>query len=342
MSWLRAPCQRPCEASALAARRRQERLTKPAGSLGALEELATRFAGWQRNPLPELREIRIRVFAGDHGIARRGVSAYPRETTARMIGNFLAGGAAVSVLARAIGADFAVANMGTARPVPDAPRLRQYQLLPGTADFSRGPAMPLRVAALALAAGRDQAEGGSFQLFIGGDMGIGNSSSAAAITAALTGRPVPEVAGRGTGIDEAAWRRKCGLIARALDGHRERLDAPLALLAALGGLEIAALAGAFLRCAQRGIPVLLDGFIATAAALLACEFNPALRGWLLAGHQSAEPGHPVALRRLGLTPLLRLGMRLGEGSGAALAVPLVRAALRLHREMATFAEAGMG
>lgn len=266
---------------------------------------------------------------------------FPPEVTAQMIANFAAGGAAISVLSEQLGADFAVVNLGTFEPVPDAPRTRNLQLAPGSADFSREPAMTQELLEQCLAAGRDQADALDCQLFIAGEMGIGNTTTAAALFAATLGLDSATVAGRGTGVDDATLRRKSALIDRALALHADQLDSPLGILRCLGGLEIAAMCGAYLRSAQRGVPVLVDGFIATAAALLAGEINPGARPWMLAAHRSAEDAHGRALEALGLSPLLDLRMRLGEGSGAAVAVPLLQSALTLHARMATFAEAAV-
>ncbi|MFV0275997.1 MAG: nicotinate-nucleotide--dimethylbenzimidazole phosphoribosyltransferase [Parahaliea sp.] len=339
MTWYLQPCVTPSEAHRTLARAHQQQLTKPAGSLGRLETLAIDFAGWQRQSLPQLERIGVRVFAADHGISRRGVSAFPPQVTAQMIANFCRGGAAISVLSRALDADFAVVNLGTFAPVPDAPGLRNLQLAPGSADFSVAPAMSEALLDQCLAAGRAEVDALDCQLFIAGEMGIGNTSAAAALCAAQLDESAGHMTGRGSGIDDDALARKRQLIEQALARHQPRPDQPLDSLRCLGGLEIAAMAGACLRCAQRGIPVLLDGFIATAAALLAVAINPGLRPWLLAAHRSGEGAHGQVLAALGLPPLLDLGLRLGEGSGAAAAVPLIQGALRLHREMATFSGA---
>lgn len=341
MSWTIEAASPPCEQSRQLARARQQILTKPAGSLGRLEEIAEQFAAWQACVLPDIERIGIRVFAADHGISRRGVSAFPGEVTRQMIGNFSAGGAAISVLGREMGADFAVVNMGTFAPVPAAPGLEDISLMPGTADFSEQAAMSEAVMEAALAAGRDQVSAQDWQLFIAGDMGIGNTSSAAAILGAILGRSASEVTGRGTGVDDATLAAKCALIDSALQLHAEQLYSPLGVLRCVGGLEIAAICGAYIHSAQLGIPIMLDGFIATAAALLACRINPSVRSWMIAGHCSAEAAHHLALESLQLEPILDLEMRLGEGSGAAVAVSILRSALALHRQMASFADAGV-
>lgn len=341
MTWYHDPCAAPCQRSRAAALERQQRLTKPPGALGRLEDIAVQFAGWQATPLPRLDRIRVVVFVGDHGVARRGVSAFPVAVTGQMVANFLAGGAAISVLCRQLGAALAVVNMGTATPLAPAAGLMDVAAAPGTEDFTELPAMSAPVLHRCLAAGADQAGEGEPQLFIAGDMGIGNTTAAAAILAALLGVDGAAVVGRGTGVDDAGLTRKRAAVDAALARHREALTDPLAVLRCVGGLEIAAICGAYLRCAQRGVPVLVDGFIATAAALLAVRINPGVRGWLLFGHRSAERAHGLALGALDAEPLLDLGMRLGEGSGAALAVPILRAALALHAGMATFDSAGV-
>lgn len=341
MMWYLRECPAPSDRHRALAEQRQGQLTKPAGSLGRLEAIAVDFAGWQSREIPRLERIGVRVFAADHGIGRRGVSLFPPEVTAQMIANFAAGGAAISVLSRRLGADFAVVNLGTFDAVPNAPGVHNLQLAPGAMDFSREPAMTPELLEQCLAAGRGQVEALDCELFIAGEMGIGNTTSAAALFAAALGLHGTAVAGRGTGVNEATVRRKAALIDDALALHRAQLDSPLGILRCLGGLEIAAICGAILRCAQRGIPVLVDGFIATAAALLAARINPGATPWLMAAHRSGEAAHGRALEALGLAPLLDLGMRLGEGSGAAAAVPLLQSALDLHANMATFAEAAV-
>lgn len=339
MTWYTQACPAPSARHREQAQQRQAQLTKPPGSLGRLESLAVDFAGWQGRAIPELAQVAVRVFAADHGISRRGVSAFPPEVTAQMVENFVAGGAAISVLSRSLQADFAVVNMGTFRAVPDAARLHNLQFAPGSADFSEQPALSPALMERCLDAGRAQVDNLDCQLFIAGDMGIGNTTAAAAICAAHLGLEGGAVAGRGTGIDNGTLHHKRDLIDRGLARHAAALDSPLGILQCLGGLEIAAICGAYLRCGQRRIPVLVDGFIATAAALLAEAINPGLRPWLLAAHRSHEQAHGLALDALGLQPLLDLGMRLGEGSGAAVAVPLLQSALRLHAQMATFQQA---
>jgi len=329
-----------------AAGERQRQLTKPPGSLGRLEDLAVAFAGWQGTALPVLDRCRVRVFAADHGIAAEGVSAFPQAVTVEMIRNFARGGAAISVLAQRYGADFRVVNLGTVQPLPDAerhhPAIRDRQLAPGSANICVAAAMDDTLLAAALTAGADEIRGAErCELFIGGEMGIANTATTAALTSALLGLSAADTVGAGTGVDARGLERKRQAVARALDRHLPHCGSPLETLRRLGGLEIAALAGAYVAAAQRGIPSLVDGYICTAAALVACRLNPGVREWLLFAHRSKEPGHRHLLAALNAEPLLDLGLHLGEGSGAAIALPLLRAACALHSGMATFAEAGV-
>ena len=342
--WWRAAPPRPDEQARAAARARQERLTKPPGALGELEALAVRLAGLQGRARPAVDPVWITVFAADHGVAAQGVSAFPQAVTGEMVRNFARGGAAISVLARTLGAELRVVQLGVVNDPGPLPGVRRLALGPGTADFTRGPAMDGAQLAAALAAGREavaEARAGGAWLFVGGEMGIGNTTAAAALACALLDEDPARLAGPGTGLDPAGVRRKQAVIAAALRRHAGHLAAPAEALRRLGGFEIAALAGAFVAAAQAGLPVLVDGFIAGAAALAAVRLNPAVADWLLFGHRSAEPGHRRVLAALGARPLLDLDLRLGEGSGAALAVPVLRAACALHAGMATFDEAGV-
>ena len=340
MNWWQQPIAPPCAASMAAAAERQNQLTKPPGSLGRLEQLAIQLAGCQQTTVPRLDSIAIRIFAADHGVVAEGVSAFPQVVTAEMIRNFARGGAAISVLARQLQADFGVVNMGTATPLEPLPGVVDLQLAPGTDNFCKQPAMGESRVTAALAAGAEQAPAGC-QLFVGGEMGIGNTTAAAALASQLLGLAPEVTVGRGTGVDDNGLANKRVAVQRALELHRHRAQcrSPLQVLRCLGGLEIAALAGAYIASAQRGAASLVDGYICSAAALVACRLNPHLRPWLLFAHRSAEPGHRALLAALDADPLLDLGLRLGEGSGAALAVPLLQSACQLHSEMATFAEA---
>jgi len=342
--WLRAPAAVPDADSAELAAAHQGRLTKPAGALGGLETLAVRLAGLQRRSQPAADRVWITVFAADHGVAAAGVSAFPQAVTAQMVANMAAGGAAISVLAQALGAELELVNLGTVAQVPAHPRVRAALIAPGTADFTQGPAMTDAELAQALDAGaaavaRARADGAD--LFIGGEMGIGNTTAATAVACALLDARPADLVGPGTGLDAAGVARKAAVIEQALALHAGRLADPAAALACVGGFEIAALTGAYVACAQRGLPVLVDGFISTAAALAAARLCAGAEAWLLLSHCSAEPGHAAMLAALGGPTLLDLGMRLGEGSGAATAVPLLRLACALHNEMATFAQAGV-
>lgn len=344
IAWLKEPVARPDENAARLAAERQAMLIKPPGALGRLEALAIRLAAWQKTPIPTADRVRIVVFAGDHGVTGEGVSAFPPSVTAAMVNQFAQGGAAVSVLARALGAELEAINLGTVEDIGPAPGVLGLRLGPGTANFAHGPAMTEHQLALALRAGRDAAEraaSAGVRIFIGGEMGIGNTTAAAALGAALLGETPEALAGPGAGLGTEGVRRKAEVIRRALDLHGPYLADPLEALRRLGGFEIGALAGAFVACAQQGLPVLVDGFICTAAALAAERLCPGASGWFLYAHVSAEPGHARMLAALDGKPLLDLGMRLGEGSGAAVALPLLRLACALHAGMATFEEAGM-
>lgn len=326
------------EARARAAAR-LEALTKPPGSLGRLEEIAQRVAAITGVSRPRLRRKVIYTLAADHGVASEGVSAYPQEVTAQMVGAFLRERAAINVLARLAGAEVVVVDVGVRADLAPHPRLVDRKVARGTRNVRWEPALTRDEALAALEAGI--ALVGEADLVATGDMGIANTTAASAITAVMTGRAVAEVTGRGTGIDEEAWRRKVQVIEDALARHRpDPLDG-VDVLAKVGGLEIGGLAGVILGAASRRIPVVLDGFVSGAAALIASALAPRVTDYLIAAHRSAEPGHGAALERLGLVPLLDLGMRLGEGTGAALAMVLVDAACRVLDEMATFEEAGV-
>jgi len=342
-SWWLAPARTinvPVREEALA---RQQQLTKPAGSLGQLERVAVQLAGLQGRVKPKADALWIAIFAGDHGVVAEGVSAYPQEVTGQMLHNFVTGGAAISVLAQQLSAQLDVVDLGTVAPL-DLPRVRHLRIGAGTANFAQGPAMTQEQGLLALQAGRDsvlRAKAVGSELFVGGEMGIGNTAAASAVACSLLECPAQLLVGPGTGLNAAGIAHKTEVIERALKLHAEHAGDPLQSLFCLGGFEIAALAGAYLACAQEGIPVLVDGFICSVAALVAVRLNPSCRDWLLFGHRGAEPGHRHLLETLQAEPLLDLGLRLGEGSGAALAVPLVRLACQLHNGMATFAEAAV-
>ncbi|QBF28014.1 nicotinate-nucleotide--dimethylbenzimidazole phosphoribosyltransferase [Pseudomonas tructae] len=326
------------------AQARQQQLTKPAGSLGRLEHLAVQLAGLQGQLKPSVEQVWIAIFAGDHGVVAEGISAYPQAVTGQMLHNFVSGGAAISVLARQLNAQLEVVDLGTVDLALELPGVRHLRLGAGTANFARVPAMSYEQGVLALQGGREsalRAAASGARLFIGGEMGIGNTTAASALACAVLGCPATELSGPGTGLDAAGVRHKAEVIERALQQHAALGDDPLQRLFCFGGFEIAALVGAYLGCAQAGVAVLVDGFICTVAALVATRINPQCRDWLLFGHRGAEPGHRRVLAELDAEPLLELGLRLGEGSGAALAVPVLRLACDLHGQMATFAEAAV-
>ncbi len=338
------------EASYARAWARLDRLTKPPRSLGRLEALAAQIAAIQGTDRPALGPGAVVVAAADHGVTAEGVSAYPAEVTHQMVQNFLAGGAAINQIAAAANARVYVLDVGVRGPeFPEAAGLIRARVRPGTGNIAREPAMTRDQAAAALeagrAAGRRAVEAGA-TLLAAGDMGIGNTTAAAALTAALLGLPPEAVTGRGTGVDEAGYRRKLAAVGRALRRAENRLGRlveadPLAVAAELGGLELLAAAGVLLAGAEAGVPVVTDGFPVTAGALLAVRLAPELRDYLFAGHRSVEPGHARQLEALDLFPVLDLGLRLGEGTGAVLAFPVLRAAAAVLAGMATFDEAGV-
>ncbi|MFZ5557497.1 MAG: nicotinate-nucleotide--dimethylbenzimidazole phosphoribosyltransferase [Pseudomonadota bacterium] len=342
--WLYTPAAPVDEAAAQAALARQAQLTKPPGALGRLEDLAVRLAGLQGRERPAVDRVRIVVFAADHGVAAEGVSAFPQAVTMEMVKNFARGGAAISVLARALGAELEVVDAGTLCDPGPLPGVVSHRAGEGTANLAREPAMTPGQLTVALEAGHAaamRARAAGAELFVGGEMGIANTTAAAALACALLDESPATLAGPGTGLNPAGVARKAAVIERALTLHGAPLAEPVEALRRLGGFEIAALAGSFVTCAQIGLPVLVDGFICGAAALMAARQCPGAAHWFLYSHASAEPGHRRMLAALDARPLLDLGLRLGEGSGAALAVPLLRLACALHAEMATFAEAGV-
>jgi len=327
-----------------AAQQRQDELTKPPGSLGRLERLAVQIAGITRTVRPRLTHPVVIVAAADHGVTAEGVSAYPSEVTAQMVRNFAHGGAAINVLARQAGTRVVVVDVGVAEPLPAELAIVHRKVAPGSANMAHGPAMTRAQALRAIEVGLDVVEaeaGRGIDLVCLGEMGIGNTSAASAVVASLTGTPIAAVTGRGTGIDDATWQRKVDVLTRALAVNRPDPTDPLDVLAKVGGFEIAALVGVILGGAARRLPIVMDGFITTAAALVAAGFRPGVRSYLIAAHRSVEQGHRVALEHLELEPLLVLDMRLGEGTAAALVIPIIEAAVALLDEMATFDEAGV-
>jgi len=331
-------------AAAAEVQRRLDVKTKPRASLGRLEEIAVALGAIQGTASPRAASKAVVVMAADHGVAEDGVSAFPQEVTAQMVANFARGGAAINVLARHAGARVVVVDMGVKVPVPGLADVRDLRVGPGTRNLARGPAMTRAEAVQALEGGIGVAAGladeGVNVLAIG-EMGIANTTSASALAAAFTGLSADEVTGRGTGIDDAAHRRKVDVVRCALEVNAAHRAEPLATLAALGGFEIAGLAGVVLGAAARRIAVVVDGFIASAAALAAVRLAPRAGDALLASHRSVEVGHRALLQALGKKPLLDLDLRLGEGTGAALALHLVEAAVRVLDEMATFEAAGV-
>ena len=326
------------------AQARLDRLTKPLGSLGRLEELAAQYVAITGEMKPNVPRGVVFTFAADHGVAVEGVSAYPREVTPQMVLNFLRGGAGVNVLARHAGVDVRVVDIGVDYEFGTVSGLFDRKILKGTRNLSVEPAMTRSKAEQSLLVGMELATN-AVQEGIGligtGEMGIGNTTPSAAITAVMTGRAVADVTGRGTGIDEAGHVRKVHVIRMALDRHRPDPTDPLDVLAKVGGFEIGGLAGLILGAAAARIPVVLDGFIAGAAALIAVGLQPSCRDYLIASHRSVEEGHRVILDHLSLKPLLDLDLRLGEGTGACLGIDLVYAAIKIYTEMATFGEAGV-
>ncbi len=344
MDWLDLPVAKPNDDARRAAEQRQQNLTKPPGALGRLEELAICLAALQGTPTPKADRVHVTVFAGDHGVVAEGVSAFPQAVTGEMIRNFVRGGAAISVLSRNLDAVLEVVDLGTAEDLGPIDRVLRNRIGPGTANLAQGPAMTESQLDAALAAGRAavrRAKDAGAHLFIGGEMGIGNTTAASALVCALLGAAPAEVTGAGTGLDSEGIARKATVIRRALALHGPALSAPLEILRRLGGFEIAALAGSYIACAQMGLPALVDGFITSSAALCAERLLPGMREWLLFSHASAEPGHRAILSAFDARPILDLQMRLGEASGAAVAAPIVRLACALHNGMATFAEAGV-
>ena len=335
----------PLDADAVAAAEaRQGVLTKPPGSLGRLESLSIQLAGIFGQPIPQVSGKAVIVVAGDHGVAAEGVSAYPAEVTPQMVFNFVAGGAAINALASHAGADITVIDAGVAIDLEPQPGLTIAKVGYGAGNIAVGPAMSradaIRCLEIGIAAANERADAGA-NLIAGGDMGIGNTTPSAAITAAITGADVATVTGRGTGVDDDALAAKIATIRRALEVNQPDGNDGLDVLMKVGGYEIGALAGVMLGAASRNCAVIVDGFISGAAALIAWRICPAVAERMIAAHRSVEPGHNVGLQAMGLSPLLDMEMRLGEGTGAALAMHIVEAAAKCLAEMATFAEAGV-
>ncbi len=335
---------KPLDKGAMAkARARQDILTKPQGSLGRLEELSAQLAGIQGKPVPQIKHKAIITMAGDHGVVKEGVGNWPQEVTGQMVYNFIAGGAGINVIARQVGARIIVVDMGVACEL-NGTHLLSRKVAPGTNNMISGPAMTAEQAIKSIETGIEilTAEiAGGLDIVGTGDMGIGNTTASSAICAVMTGRPVAEVTGRGTGIDDKQLAHKVEVIKRALEINCPDPAQPLDVLAKVGGFEIGGLAGVMLAAAANRIPVVIDGFISGAAALIATALSPGLKDYLIAGHVSAEAGHRLLLKHLGLKPILDLDMRLGEGTGAALGIFLCETAARVLAEMSTFEQAGV-
>ena len=336
---------KPLDRSAMAeAQARQDTLTKPPGSLGRLEELSVQLAGIQGKTIPQIKDKAIIVMAGDHGVVAEKVGNWPQEVTAQMVRNFLRGGAGINVIARQVGARVIVVDMGVATDLEPDPNLLLRKIGCGTQNMALGPAMTAEQAVRSIETGIELVitEVNKGLDIIGtGDMGIGNTTASSAIGAVITGRPVSEVTGRGTGLTDEQLAHKVAVIERALAVNHPEPTQPLEVLAKVGGFEIGGLVGIMLGAAARRIPVVINGFISGAAALIATALSPRLKDYLIAAHLSAEPGHRVLLEYLGLKPLLNLNMRLGEGTGAALGIFLAETAARILSEMATFTDAGV-
>ncbi|GHO84010.1 nicotinate-nucleotide--dimethylbenzimidazole phosphoribosyltransferase [Dictyobacter formicarum] len=325
------------------ARARQSQLTKPPGSLGRLEEIAVQMAGITRSVVPVVQRRAVVVMAADHGVTAEGVSAYPKDVTPQMVLNFLSGGAAINALARQAQSDVTVVDIGVAADL-EHPNLLSRKVRRGTANMAREAAMSQAEVLQAINVGVEVIENLAEQgldLVATGEMGIGNTTAASALTACFLDVPVEYVTGRGTGIDDQQLAHKVRIVEQAITHNAPDAAQPLDVLAKLGGLEIAGLVGVILAAAARHIPSIIDGFISSAAALVACALAPTVRDYLFAGHLSVERGHRLILEKLHLEPLLNLQLRLGEGTGAVLAMHIIEGALRTHQEMATFAEAGV-
>lgn len=334
----------PDTKAAEAAQQRLDSLTKPLGALGVMEQIVVRLAAIQGQPIPDLGAKVVLVMAGDHGVVAEGVSAYPQEVTPQMVLNFLNNGAAINVLANYTGSKVVVTDVGVLGPAIQHPRLNVRKIREGTRNMAREAAMTEEEAVAAIEAGIEIAQAeidAGASLIATGEMGIGNTTPSSAILAAYSGVDLDIITGRGTGLDDSGRQKKIKVIKQALELHRPDPNKPLEVLAQVGGLEIAALTGVILGSAARRVPVVVDGFISTAAALLACKMNERCRDFLFASHLSQEPGHRIMLEYMGLQPVLHLDLRVGEGTGAVLTFPIFEAAVKLVKEMATFGEAGV-
>lgn len=326
------------------AQQRLDNLTKPPKSLGRLEEFAAQLVAITEERMPSLDKKAIFTFAADHGVAEEGVSAYPKEVTAQMVFNFLRGGAGINVLARHVGADVIVIDIGVDYEFGSIEGLVGKKVVSGTRNFTKGPAMKrdeaIRCIEIGIEIAKTYADQG-YRLFGTGEMGIGNTTPSSAIASVLTGRPVEDVTGRGTGISDEGLKKKIEVIKKGIAFNKPDPTDPIDVLAKVGGAEIGGIAGLVLGAAERRIPVVIDGFISTAGALIAYSIEPKVRDYMFAAHNSLERGHKIMLNKMGLRPILDLDLRLGEGTGAALAISIIEAGLKIYREMATFDEAGV-
>jgi nicotinate-nucleotide--dimethylbenzimidazole phosphoribosyltransferase len=344
LEWINQPLAALNDSAKEQGLERQGQLTKPPGSLGSLEAMAVRLCAMQGVDKPNVDNAQVVVFAGDHGIAAEGVSAFPQVVTGEMVKNFSRGGAAICALARQNNAQFEVVNLGTVVDLSAMENIVDNTIMPGTSNFAKQAAMTQVQLSQAMAAGKaavDRAAANKVMIFIGGDMGIANTSSATALAAWATGQSVASLVGPGTGLDAQGVSHKGQVIEAALAKHAAAMTDPVEALRHVGGLEIAALTGAYIRAAQVGMTILVDGFITTSAAILAAKIQPKITDWMFFAHASAEPGHQTMMASLGADTILDLGMRLGEGSGAGVALSILKSACVTHNEMATFAEAAV-
>ncbi len=348
--WLKKPVKSITNSFHELAVNHQSQLTKPPGSLGALEDIAIKFSVWQETLSPTIENPMIAIFAADHGIANENVSAFPQAVTTEMIRNFSNGGAAISVIAESMNIPLHIIDMGTVVEAENLKGVISKRIAAGTKNFAVEPAMTQKHCYQALNTGAEfikQANINSVDVFIGGEMGIANTSSATAIASVLLNQSASNLVGPGTGLNQSAVKNKSIIIQKAIDLHQKNflnetgeLD-PILVLQTVGGFEIAALVGAYLACAQHGIPILVDGFICSVAALVTTHIAPNSKDWMFFSHESAEPGHQIILKSLNVKPLLSLNMRLGEASGAALSLATIELALNLHNKMATFEQAAV-
>jgi len=344
LEWINAPLATLNTSAKEQGLERQGQLTKPPGSLGSLEAMAVRLCAMQGVQKPSVDNAQVVVFAGDHGVAAEGVSAFPQVVTGEMVKNFSRGGAAICALARQNNAAFEVVNLGTVVDLSAMENIVDNAIMAGTANFAQQAAMTLEQLTQSLAAGKaavDRAAANGATLFIGGDMGIANTTAATALASWATGQSVTSLVGPGTGLDAQGVTHKGQVIEAALAKHADAMTSPVEALRHVGGLEIAALAGAYIRAAQVGMAILVDGFITTSAAILASKIQPEITDWMFFAHASAEPGHQAMMASVGADTILDLGMRLGEGSGAGVALSILKSACVTHNEMATFAEASV-